>query len=83
MRRVWILLLAMILAMAGMPGRPARAEGPEMQISVSGGEVLPGQAVIVSSLTVKSSSSKISSIRSAERSSSFVYAEISSITYLR
>ena len=48
MRRVWILLLAMILAMAGMPGRPARAEGPEMQISVSGGEVLPGQAVIVS-----------------------------------
>ena len=47
MRRVGILLLAVILAAAGMPVRPARAEAPEMQISVSGGEVLPGLAVVI------------------------------------
>ena len=47
MRRVGILLLAVILAAAGMPAWPARAEAPEMQISVSGGEVLPGLAVVI------------------------------------
>ena len=48
MRRIWILLLAAALALAGMPGQPARAEKPEMRIDVSGGKVLPGEAVIVS-----------------------------------
>ena len=48
MRRLWILLLAAALAMAGTPGQPARAEKPEMRIDVSGGKVLPGEAVIVS-----------------------------------
>ncbi len=48
MRRVWILLLAAVLALAGMKGEPARAELPEMQIGISGSEVLPGLPVVVS-----------------------------------
>ena len=49
MRRLWILLLlAAVLTAVGMPEMPAQAEKPEMRISVSDGDVLPGQAVIVS-----------------------------------
>ena len=48
MRRLWTLLLAALLLAWSLPGIPARAEEPEMRIDVSGGEVLPGQAAIVS-----------------------------------
>ncbi len=48
MRRLGSLLLAALLLAGGMPGFPARAEEPELRIAVSGGMVLPGQAVIVS-----------------------------------
>ena len=48
MRRWGSLLLAAVLLAAGMPGKPARAEAPEMRISVSGDQVLPGEAVTVS-----------------------------------
>ena len=48
MRRLWTLLLAALLLAGSLPGIPARAETPETGISVSGGEVLPGQSVIVS-----------------------------------
>ena len=51
MQRLRILLLAMILLAGSLPGNPARAEEPELCITVSGSEVLPGQSVIVS-LTV-------------------------------
>ena len=48
MRRLWILLLAAILLAGNLPGNPARAEIPETGIAVSGGEVMPGQSVVVS-----------------------------------
>ena len=48
MRRRGSLLLAAALLAAGWPGEPARAEAPEMRISVSGDQVLPGEAVTVS-----------------------------------
>ena len=51
MKRLWILLLAALLPAACLPGRPVRAEVPEISIAVSGDEVLPGQSVIIS-LTV-------------------------------
>ena len=53
MKRWRVLLLAALLCAVLLPanrsisGGHARAEEPEMQIAVSGGEVLPGQAVIV------------------------------------
>ena len=47
MKRLWILLLAAALLAWGLPGEPARAEETEMWISLSAGEVLPGQPVIV------------------------------------
>jgi len=49
MRRYGILLLAAVFALLAVqaPGGPARAEEAEMQIAVSAGEVLPGEAVIV------------------------------------
>ena len=44
MRRLWMLtLLAVLLVCAA-----GRAEAPEMRIEISGGEVLPGRAVIIS-----------------------------------
>ena len=51
MKRLCTLLLAAALLAGSLPGIPARAETPETSIAVSGGEVLPGQSVIVS-LTV-------------------------------
>ena len=47
MRRLGTLLLAAALLCGGLPGRAARAEGPETRIEVSGGRVLPGQAAVV------------------------------------
>ena len=48
MKRLWILLLAAALLLAGgLPGKPARAGAPELRIAVSGSEVLPGQAVLI------------------------------------
>ena len=47
MRRLGTLLLAALLLCGSLPGIPARAEEPETQIAVSGGEVLPGQASVV------------------------------------
>lgn len=51
MKRLWILVLAAVLLAGSLPGIPARAGAPELRIAVSGGEVLPGQAVLIS-LTV-------------------------------
>ena len=51
MKRLWILLLAAALLAGSLPGKPARAETPELRIAVSGGEVLPGQAAVIT-LTV-------------------------------
>ena len=51
MKRLRILLLATLLLAGSLPGMPARAEAPELRIAVSGGEVLPGEPVILS-LTV-------------------------------
>lgn len=51
MKRLWTLLLAALLLAVSLPDHPARAEEPEMQIAVSGTEVLPGESVILS-LTV-------------------------------
>ena len=51
MKRLWILLLAAALLAGNLPGKPARAETPELRIAVSGGEVLPGQAAVIT-LTV-------------------------------
>ena len=48
MKRLWILLLAALLLAENLPGIPVRAEAPETSIAVSGGEVLPGQSVIIS-----------------------------------
>ena len=48
MRRLWILLLAAVLLAGSLPGNPARAEAPELRIAVSGDEVLPGQATVIS-----------------------------------
>ena len=48
MRRLWILLPALLLAAVCLAGMPARAEEAEMSIGISAGEVLPGQAVVVS-----------------------------------
>ena len=48
MKRLWTLLLAALLLLAGsLPGKTARAEEPEFSIAVSGGELLPGQFVII------------------------------------
>ena len=49
MRRLGVLLLAVLLA-ALLPAGilPGQAEEPEMRIDISGGEVLPGETVIVS-----------------------------------
>ena len=51
MKRLRILLLLAVLLAGSLPGIPAWAEAPELRITVSGGEVLPGQPVILS-LTV-------------------------------
>ncbi len=48
MRRLLILLSAVLLLAGNMLGKPARAAKPEMSIAVSGDEVVPGQSVIVS-----------------------------------
>ncbi len=50
MKRLWIILLAVLLA-GSPPGSPARADEPELHIAVSGDKLLPGQSVIIS-LTV-------------------------------
>ena len=47
MKRLGILLLAALLLAGNLPGKPARAAEPEISIAVSGGEVVPGQSVIV------------------------------------
>jgi len=47
MKRLLLLLLAVLLLPAAMPGRPARAEEVETWIGVSTDTVLPGQPVIV------------------------------------
>ena len=52
MKRLWTLLLAALLLLAGsLPEKKARAEEPEFSIAVSGGELLPGQSLIIT-LTV-------------------------------
>ena len=48
MKQLGILLLAAVLLAASLPGNPARAETPELRIAVTGGEVLPGEPVILS-----------------------------------
>ena len=47
MNRLWILLLAALLLTGSLPGDPARAAEPELYITVSGDELLPGQSVII------------------------------------
>ena len=51
MKRLWTLLLAALLLAGSLPGKPARAEEPEISIAVSGNELLPGQSVTIT-LTV-------------------------------
>ena len=51
MKRLWTLLLAALLLAGGLPGKPVRAEEPEISIAVSGEELLPGQSVTIT-LTV-------------------------------
>ena len=48
MKRLWILLLAVLLLAGSLPGNPARAEEAETCIEVSADKVLPGQPVIIS-----------------------------------
>ena len=39
MKRLWTLLLAALLLAGGLPGKPVRAEEPEISIAVSGEEL--------------------------------------------
>ena len=48
MKRLRILLLAVLLLAGSLPGIPARAETAEITLAVSAGVVLPGETVVIS-----------------------------------